>query len=102
MAGDDTRDRRPAEEPHETQRLSTSRLFLIVVVFLGLSAYAIWNSDRFQSLVQGVSQQRLSELLGRPVSFRRVDFQIFPPSVHLADVRIGNDPRVTEGPLFEA
>lgn len=102
MAGDDTRDRRPDGAPHETQRLSTSRLFLILVVFLVLAAYAIWNSDRFQTLFQGVSQQRLSELLQRPVSFRRVDFQIFPPSVHLADVRVGNDPRAPEGPILEA
>ncbi len=101
MAGEDTRDGR-RNEPHEAQRLSTSRLFLIVVVFLALAAYAIWNSDRFQSMFQGVSQQRLSELLQRPVSFRRVDFQIFPPSVHLADVRVGNDPRISEGPLLEA
>lgn len=102
MAGDDTRDRRPEEAPHEAQRLSTSRLFLILAVFLCLAAYAIWNSDRFQSLFQGVSQERLSALLQRPVSFRRVDFQIFPPSVHLADVRIGNDPRAPDGPLLEA
>ena len=49
-----------------------------------------------------MSEQRLSELLQRPVSFRRVDFSIFPPSVHLADVRVGNDPRLPEGPLLEA
>ena len=102
MAGDDTPDRRPDPPHHEAQRLSTSRLFLIVVVFLALAAYAIWNSDRFQSLMQGVSEQRLSELLKRPVSFRRVDFQIFPPSIHLADVRVGNDPRLPDGPLLEA
>ena len=90
------------EAPHEAQRLSTSRLFLVVVVFLVLAGYAIWNSDRFQSLFQGVSEQRLSELLQRPVSFRRVDFTIFPPSVHLADVRVGNDPRAPHGPLLEA
>jgi hypothetical protein len=102
MAGDDTRESRPDGAPHEAQRLSTSRLFLILVIFLALAAYAIWNSDRFQSLFQGVSQERLSALLERPVSFRRVDFQIFPPSVHLADVRVGNDPRVPDGPLLEA
>ena len=102
MAGDETRDRPPEEAPHEAQRLSTARLFLIVVVFLGLAAYAIWNSDRFQSLIQGVSEQRLSEILQRPVSFRRVDFQVFPPSVHLADVRVGNDPRAADQPLLEA
>jgi hypothetical protein len=94
---------RPGDEaPHEAQRLSTSRLFVLVVVFLVLAGYAIWNSDRFQSLFQGVSEQRLSELLQRPVSFRRVDFQIFPPSVHLADIRVGNDPRAPGGPLLEA
>ncbi|HKD17188.1 MAG TPA: translocation/assembly module TamB domain-containing protein [Thermoanaerobaculia bacterium] len=102
MAGDDTPERRPDHPHHEAQRLSTSRLFLIVIVFLALSAYAIWNSDRFQALFQGVSEQRLSELLKRPVSFRRVDFQIFPPSIHLADVRVGNDPRLPDGPLLEA
>ncbi len=88
--------------PPEAQRISTSRLFLIVVVFVGLSAYAVWNSDRFQTLMQGVSQQRLSDLLQRPVTFRRVSFQIFPPTVRLADVRIGNDPRIPDGPLLEA
>ena len=94
---------RPGDEaPHEAQPLSTSRLFVLVVVFLVLAGYAIWNSDRFQSLFQGVSEQRLSELLQRPVSFRRVDFSIFPPSVHLADIRVGNDPRVAKGPLLEA
>jgi hypothetical protein len=102
MAADDTGDRRPDEAPHEPQRLSTARLFLILVVFLALAAYEIWNSDRFQSLVQGASEERLSALLQRPVSFRRVGFEIFPPSVHLADVRVGNDPRAPDGPLLEA
>ena len=87
---------------HEARRLSTLRLFLIVLLFLALAAYAIWNSDRFQSLFQGVSQQRLSELLQRPVRFRRVDFHIFPPSVTLADVSVGNDPRTPEEPLLAA
>jgi hypothetical protein len=102
MAGDETRDRRPDGAPHEAQRLSTARLFLIVLVFLALSAYAIWNSDRFQSLFQGVSEEKLSALLQRPVAFRRVDFQIFPPSIHLADVRIGNDPRIPDRAMLEA
>ncbi|MGE5413403.1 MAG: hypothetical protein ACM3NW_04445, partial [Syntrophomonadaceae bacterium] len=102
MAGDDTRDRRPDVAPHEAHHLSTARLFLIVVVFLALSAYAIWNSDRFQSLAQGVSEQRLSELLQRPVRFQRVDFQIFPPSIHLANVEVANDPRLPGGPLLQA
>jgi hypothetical protein len=101
MSGEDTRDRRGDEAP-QAQRLSTSRLFLIVVVFLGLAAYSIWNSDRFQTLFQGVSEQRLSELLERRVTFRQVDFQVFPPSVHLADVRVGNDPRLPDGPLLQA
>ena len=102
MAGDETRDDRPAEAPHEAQRLSTARLFLIVLVFLALSAYAIWNSDRFQALFQGVSEEKLSALLQRPVAFRRVDFQIFPPSIHLADVRVGNDPRIPDRAMLEA
>jgi hypothetical protein len=88
--------------PHEAQRLSTSRLFVIVAVFLVLAVYAIWNSDRFQSLFQGVSQGRLSEALQRPVSFHRVEFHVFPPSVRLADGRVGNDPRIPSEPLFSA
>ena len=90
------------ETPHEAQLLSASRLFLILVLFLVLAAYSIWNSDRFQTLMQGVSQQRLSEMLKRPVSFRRVDFHIFPPSIQLADVRIENDPRIGGEPLLAA
>ncbi len=90
------------ERPHEAQLLSARRLFLIVVLFLVLAAYSIWNSDRFQTMIQGVSQQRLSELLKRPVSFRRVDFHVFPPSIALADVRIENDPRLGGEPLLSA
>src|SRR4030095_9707382 len=98
---DDSRKGRD-ESAHEARRLSTLRLFLIVLLFLALAAYAIWNSDRFQSLFQGVSQQRLSELLQRPVGLRRVDFHIFPPSVTLADVSVGNDPRTPDEPLLAA
>src|SRR5262245_48819950 len=98
---DDPRKARDESAP-EARRLSTLRLFLILLVFLALAAYAIWNSDRFQSLFQGVSQQRLSELLQRPVRFRRVDFHVFPPSVTLADVSVGNDPRTPEEPLLAA
>lgn len=90
-----------AGTPPEPQALSTSRLFLIIVLFVVLAVYSIWNSDRFQTLLQGVSEQRLSELLQRPVSFRRVEFQVFPPTVRLADVRIGNDPRIPGEPLLE-
>ena len=90
------------EKPHEAQLLSARRLFLIVVLFVVLAAYSIWNSDRFQTMMQGVSQQRLSELLKRPVSFRRVDFHVFPPSIALADVRIENDPRLGGEPLLSA
>src|SRR5215468_12243092 len=90
------------ESAHVARRLSTLRLFLIVLVFLALAAYAIWNSDRFQSLFQGVSEQRLSELLQRPVRFRRVDFHIFPPQIQLADVSVGNDPRLPDQPLLTA
>ena len=86
----------------EAQRLSTSRLFWIVLVFLILAAYSIWNSDRFQTLFQGVSEQRLSEMLQRPVHFRRVDFRMFPPQIQLADVSIANDPRIPDQPLLTA
>ncbi|MEP6993114.1 MAG: translocation/assembly module TamB domain-containing protein [Acidobacteriota bacterium] len=92
----------PTRAPREAQRLSTSRLFWIVLLFLILAAYSIWNSERFQSLFQGVSEQRLSELLQRPVHFRRVDFRMFPPSIQLADVSIDNDPRVSGEPLLTA
>ncbi len=101
MSGGDARDDREPT-PHEAQRLSASRLLLIVVLFLILAVYSIWNSDRFQTLMLGVSEQRLSELLKRPVSFRRVQFRIFPPSLTLADVRIENDPRVPDEPLLSA
>ena len=90
------------ETPHEAQLLSARRLFLIVVLFLVLAAYSIWNSDRFQTLFRAFREQRLSELLQRPVSFRRVDFHVFPPSIALADVRIGNDPRLRGEPLLSA
>ena len=100
MPGEDTGKQRHA--PHEAQLLSTSRLFWIVLLFLILATYSIWNSDRFQSLFQGVSEQRLSELLKRPVHFRRVDFRMFPPSIQLADVSIDNDPRLPDQPLFTA
>ncbi|MGH9318226.1 MAG: translocation/assembly module TamB domain-containing protein [Thermoanaerobaculia bacterium] len=82
--------------------LSTPRLYGILLLFLALSAYAIWKSERFQNMIQGVSQQRLSEALGRPVSFRTVDFRVFPPSVYLADVHVGNDPRLPQEPLLAA
>jgi len=101
MSGGDARDERD-ETPHEAQRLSALRLLLILLVFLVLAVYSIWNSDRFQTLMLGLSEQRLSELLKRPVSFRRVQFRIFPPSLTLADVRIGNDPRIPEEPLLAA
>src|SRR5215470_2508329 len=81
-------------------RLSTPRLFTIVLAFVVLSGYAIWKSERFQNLFLGVSQARLSEALKRPVSFRTADFRIFPPSVRLLDVVIGNDPRAGAGPLL--
>ncbi|HEV2063094.1 MAG TPA: hypothetical protein VGS00_00925, partial [Thermoanaerobaculia bacterium] len=83
-------------------RLSTSRLYAIVVVFIALSGWVIWKSERFQNLFQGVSQARLSEALKRPVSFRTAGLRIFPPSVSLQDVVIGNDPRAGSGPLFTA
>jgi translocation and assembly module TamB len=83
-------------------RLSASRLFALVLAFVALSGYAIWKSDRFQNLFLGVSQARLSAALKRPVSFRTADFRIFPPSVRLQDVVIGNDPRAGGVPLLAA
>jgi translocation and assembly module TamB len=84
-------------------RFSAPRFYAIVVAFVALSAWAISTSERFQNLFQGVSQARLSEALHRPVSFRTVDFRIFPPSVRLLDVVIGNDPRAGRGtPLLSA
>ncbi|MEO8431953.1 MAG: translocation/assembly module TamB domain-containing protein [Acidobacteriota bacterium] len=93
-------------ETRETQtvkahRLSATRLVVIVLLFLVAACYAVWKSERFQSLVQGVSQSRLSAALGRPVTFRTVDFRVFPPSIRLADVRVGNDPRLP-GSLLSA
>jgi hypothetical protein len=88
--------------PHRTQRLSALRLFAVLAVFLVLAAYAVWNSERFQTLFQGVSQTRISEALGRPVTFRQVDFRLLPPSIRLADVRIGNDPRLPPEPFLSA
>jgi translocation and assembly module TamB len=100
MPGEDASREKP--KAHEAQRLSTSRLLLVVVLFVALAAYSIWNSDRFQTLLQGVSQTRLSELLQRKVEFRRVSFRVFPPSVQLADVRIANDPRLGGDPFLSA
>lgn len=72
------------------------------MVFIALATWAIWKSERFQNLFQGVSQARLSQALKRPVSFRTAGLRIFPPSVSLQDVVIGNDPRAGSGPLFTA
>ena len=92
----------PPGRPHpEAHHLSALRLFAIIALFLVAAAYAIWKSDRFQNLIHGVSQTRLAEALGRPVTFQTVEIRIFPPTIRLADVRIGNDPSL-EGPLFAA
>src|SRR5262249_34922197 len=88
----------PAPEAHH---LSALRLFAIIALFLVATAYAIWKSDRFQNLIHGVSQTRLADALGRPVTFRTVEIRMFPPTIRLADVRIGNDPSLP-GPLFSA
>ena len=83
----------PAPPPgFEEHHLSLPRLFGIILVFLIATAYAVWKSDRFQGLIHGVSQSRLAEALGRPVTFRTVEIRVFPPTVLLADVRIGNAP----------
>ena len=91
----------PAPEHPEAHHLSALRLFAIIALFLVACGYAIWKSDRFQNLIHGVSQARLAEALGRPVTFQTVEIRIFPPTIRLADVRIGNDPTL-EGPLFAA
>lgn len=79
--------------------VSPLRLWGLLLLFLVFATYAVWKSERFQNLIHGVSQTRLSEALGRPVTFQTVDFRVFPPSVRLADVRVGNDPRLS-GPLL--
>lgn len=84
----------------EAHHISATRLGGIVLLFFILSSYAVWRSDRFQNLIQGVSQSRLSSALGRPVTFRTVEFRVFPPSLRLANVRIGNDPRLPGETLY--
>lgn len=87
------------------QRLSTLRLFTIVVVFLVVAGYSVWKSERFQDLFHGVSQARLSEALGVPVDFDTVGLRILPPSVSLVHVRVGNDPKLglpVDQPLLTA
>ncbi|HEY7575339.1 MAG TPA: translocation/assembly module TamB domain-containing protein [Thermoanaerobaculia bacterium] len=91
--------------PPLLKRLSTLRLFTFIVVFLGLAGYAVWKSDRFQNLVQGVSQSRLSEALGVPVDFDTVEISMFPPALRVENVRVGNDPRLAlppDAPLLTA
>ena len=80
------------------RHLSPVRLLTIVVLFLAVSSYAVWKSERFQSLLHGVSQARLSEALGVPVDFETVDVRLLPPSVSLVNVRVGNDPRLALPP----
>ncbi len=93
----------PGPEIHRPAlHLSPLRLFVVLVIFLLLAGYAVWNSERFKNLFQGMSQARISAALGRPVTFRQVDFRFLPPSVRLADVRIGNDPRLPEEPFLSA
>ncbi len=97
----------PAEtpEPPLLKRLSTLRLFTIIVLFLGLAGYAVWKSERFQSLLHGISQARLSEALGVPVDFETVGLRLLPPSVSLVNVRVGNDPALglpADRPLLTA
>jgi translocation and assembly module TamB len=67
-------------------------------VFLILAGYSVWKSERFQSLLHGVSQARLSAALGVPVDFETVDVRILPPSVSLVRVSIGNDPKLALPP----
>ena len=90
------------EQPYRALHLSPLRLFGVLLIFLLLAGYAVWNSERFKNLFQGLSQSRISAALGRPVTFRQVEFRFLPPSVRLADVRIGNDPRLPAGPFLSA
>jgi hypothetical protein len=87
------------------QRLSTLRLFTIILLFLALAGYSVWKSERFQSLLHGISQSRLSEALGVPVDFETVGLRLLPPSVSLVNVRVGNDPKLglpADRPLLAA
>jgi hypothetical protein len=95
---------RPTEGIPE-HHLSPTRLYGILLLFLVLAGYAVWKSERFQNLIQGVSTSRLSEALGVAVSFETVELRFFPPSVRLANVRIENDPALklpADRPLFDA
>jgi hypothetical protein len=77
----------------------------MIVLFLALAGYAVWKSDRFQNLIQGVSQSRLSEALGVPVDFDTVEISMFPPALRVENVRVGNDPRLAlppDAPLLTA
>jgi hypothetical protein len=69
----------PAPPDHGVteHHLPPLRLFGIILVFLVAAAYAVWKSDRFQSLIHGVSQQRLQEALGRQVTFQTVEIRVF-------------------------
>ena len=84
----------------EAHHISATRLWGIVLLFILLSSYAVWRSERFQNLIQGVSQSRLTAALGRPVTFQTVEFRVFPPSLRLANVRVANDPRLSGEVLF--
>ena len=47
----------PAPEiPLKALHLSPLRLFGVLVIFLLLASYAVWNSERFKNLFQGMSQ----------------------------------------------
>ncbi len=102
MSESNSSEPRPAKAtapgPPLLERLSTLRLFTFIVLFLGLAAYLVWKSDRFQNLVQGVSQSRLSEALGVPVDFDTVELSMFPPSLRVENVRVGNDPALALPP----
>jgi translocation and assembly module TamB len=84
----------------EAHHISATRLWGIVLLFILLSSYAVWRSERFQNLIQGVSQSRLTAALGRRVTFQTVEFRVFPPSLRLANVRVANDPRLPGDVLF--
>ena len=65
MPGEDA-SREGPRTPPEAQRLSTSRLLLVVVLFFALAAYSIWNSDRFQTLLQDLMESMQSGIGALP------------------------------------
>src|SRR5258706_16221229 len=81
----------PRSEVKE-HHLSLPRLFGIILLFIIACGDAVWKSDRFQGLLHRVSQSRLTEALGPPVTFNTVEIRTFPPTVLPANGRTGYGP----------